>query len=424
MRIALFTDGGAGKLGGSDIYVIRLAEALAASGHQIAVVMLNGGSVDTMIRQRCSGFVDRYYTLPSFSSQTLLSALLRGPLRRLRRSLNSDPEQIDQLRLWLREWLLRRWLQRFRPDVGHIHWAGGIAMGVTAAAALHRSGIPVVETLHAAPQPHGPAHLQRQLNQWRHHHHHLVAVSTATRQALRQRYASGAAPAASVLFCGVDMHQLQRAATEQPLALPATLDLICCGHIKPQKGVHILIEAVAQLAQQGIRPTLQLLGDGYLRWQLEQRIAQLGLQQQITFTGFVANPAPWFRRAAICVQCSILSEGLPLTICEAMAIGHCAVIATDVGGISEAIRDGETGLLVPPADAEALAAALARLLRDESLRRRLAMNGHRFACEHLSFQRSVEGYLQRYQQPYSERQQQLSTTASDVVSAISDTIAQ
>ncbi|MDX6423918.1 MAG: hypothetical protein QOI67_1389, partial [Gaiellaceae bacterium] len=89
------------------------------------------------------------------------------------------------------------------------------------------------------------------------------------------------------------------------------------------------------------------------------------------------------------------TEGLPLVVLEAMALGR-AVVATTVGGTPELVSEGETGLLVPPQDVEALTAAVKRVLEDEDLRRRLGDAGKRRVAERFSSEAMTRDVLAIY----------------------------
>jgi glycosyltransferase involved in cell wall biosynthesis len=96
------------------------------------------------------------------------------------------------------------------------------------------------------------------------------------------------------------------------------------------------------------------------------------------------------------------SEGMPMSILEAMAAG-LPVVASAVGGIPEIVRDGETGLLVPPGDADALAAALGRLLDDDGLRRRLGAAGRERALDEFDVVRFGDAHVDAYRRALAAR---------------------
>jgi len=143
--------------------------------------------------------------------------------------------------------------------------------------------------------------------------------------------------------------------------------LVFAGRLTAQKSLDDALAAVA--ANEGV--TLLIAGDGDERSILERRSAELGLAGRVRFLG----PQPRERvlelfRAA---DASILSsswENFPHTVVEALAAGT-PVLATSVGGVAEVVHDGENGLLVPPGDVEALAAAVRRYFEDDGVRERL-----------------------------------------------------
>jgi len=144
--------------------------------------------------------------------------------------------------------------------------------------------------------------------------------------------------------------------------------LAFAGRLGPQKALGVALEAVAAVPE----VTLAVAGDGPDRLALERRARELGLDGRARFLGSV--PRESVLRLFRAADASVLSsswENFPHTVVEALAVGT-PVIATAVGGVPEVVRDGENGLLVPPGDPEALAAAIRRFFGDHELRRRLS----------------------------------------------------
>lgn len=141
------------------------------------------------------------------------------------------------------------------------------------------------------------------------------------------------------------------------------------GKLVPRKGVDTLIESMGLLsAREGGAPRLVMAGIGGLREPLEQRAAELGIADRITWLGKVPHDeVGWVMSTGDVFVLPSLSEGLPTVVCEAMACG-LPVVATAVDGTPEIVDDPATGLLVRPHDAEGLADALARVLGDAPLR--------------------------------------------------------
>ena len=141
------------------------------------------------------------------------------------------------------------------------------------------------------------------------------------------------------------------------------------GRMVPIKGCHYFLQAAHEIIKVDPRVRFVLVGDGILRANLEFECQQLGISKAVTFLGWRKDLRRIYADLDVVVLSS-LNEGTPLSIIEAMAAGK-GVVATDVGGVSDVVTSGETGLLVPPKDSKALANAVLRLLRDEKLRRSL-----------------------------------------------------
>jgi glycosyltransferase involved in cell wall biosynthesis len=153
------------------------------------------------------------------------------------------------------------------------------------------------------------------------------------------------------------------------------------------KGHPWLIAAAPAIVREFPQVRFVLAGDGEQRKDFEQQAARVGLERHFLFLGR-RNDVP---EVLACCDIAVLpsrAEGLPNAVLEYLAAG-LPIVASGVGGNVEIIRDGATGLLVPPEDSDALAAALLRLLRDPHFARRLAEDGHCFVQENFSFERLI-----------------------------------
>jgi glycosyltransferase involved in cell wall biosynthesis len=156
------------------------------------------------------------------------------------------------------------------------------------------------------------------------------------------------------------------------------------GRLRTRKAVAVLVEAFAAVVRQRPQARLVLLGDGEQRAALEAQIARLGIGAAVDLAGAVPRAATveWLRRADVfCLPSTY--EGFPLAILEAMAEG-LPVVATRVAGVPEAVEDGASGLLVPPEDDRALAAALLALLGDAERRRAFGARGRALLAERFA----------------------------------------
>lgn len=154
--------------------------------------------------------------------------------------------------------------------------------------------------------------------------------------------------------------------------------MLCVARLVPQKGIDVLLRAVAAVRVAAGDVHLTVLGDGPERPNLVRLAADLGLTDLVEFRGAVTEVAPHLAGAGIFVLPSRF-EGFPLALLEAMAAG-LPVVATVVDGNTDIVRHGMDGLLVPPDDPGALANALLRLLREPSLAAQLGGEARRRAA--------------------------------------------
>lgn len=168
------------------------------------------------------------------------------------------------------------------------------------------------------------------------------------------------------------------------------------GRLIEQKGIADAIDAFARVAPGRAGVELLIAGEGPARRALERRAATSPSGERVRFLGWRSD-----RQAVMCaldlLMAPSLREGFGLAVLEAMALG-IPVIATRVGGLSELVAEGETGLLVPPADPPALAAALHRMLEDPALRRRLGEAGRARARRDFTIGRMAEETLAVYRE--------------------------
>lgn len=349
MKIVHLVSGG--DVAGGQMVALQLARAARERGNAIAFVAPEPG-----------GFVDL--------ARAEGVAVHLVPLRRT--------YQLDKAVV------LARLLRRERADVLHTHTLAGA--NVLGRVGARLAGVPVIAHLHIenhfrpATRP-----LIRTLdNATARLCARLVAVSEDTRRAYeRQGYPGNGR--IDVVYNGVDLTPRPPAPDLRgELGISAAVPLVGeVARLCDVKGQRELIEAVATVPE----ARLVLVGadlerGGAFQAELERQADRLGVRDRVSFAGPRDDAAELLGQLDV-VALPSWTEGLPLVLLEAMARRR-AVVATPVGGTSELVADGETGLLVAPRDPGALADAISRLLADPELRRRMGDAGRQRVLEHFS----------------------------------------
>lgn len=179
-----------------------------------------------------------------------------------------------------------------------------------------------------------------------------------------------------VVWLGLDLENWQERARPTGRGV-----LVSAARLVPKKGLHVVPEALAALRARGIACRWRIVGDGPERARLEGLCRQHGVADLVDFLGACDNSV--VRRELLAADAALLPcvvahdgerDGIPIFLCEAMALG-VPVVTTPVSGIPELVVDGATGLLAVPGDAASLAAALQRLLGDLAAARALGERG-------------------------------------------------
>ncbi len=178
------------------------------------------------------------------------------------------------------------------------------------------------------------------------------------------------------------------------LGLPIEPDvrlLLAVCRREPQKGIDVAIRSLALLPEDVV---LCVLGEGSERESLERLAAESGVARRVLLPGRVGDVTALYERAAVVVH-PVRWEGFGLALLEAMLCER-AIVASAVSSIPEIVADGESGLLVPPDDPDALAAALSQLLADDERRRLMGTAGLARAREHFAVSRMAKRTAEIY----------------------------
>lgn len=337
-------------IGGSSVHIRDMATELTRDGWSVTVMSGGEGVFAEHIRSR---------GIPNVSIESLVRA-------------------IDPLADWRAYRQLRRELAAFRPDLVSLHTAKAGWLGRMAARDL---GAPVLYTPHGWPFADGVP--------WMARYPYLAAerlAAPATTRFVnvceddrRTALARGVGREAQHVVVHNGMPDVAPSLRAEPRTAPPRL--IMLARFEGQKDHATLIEALRPLVD---RPwTLELLGSGSLRPQVEAHVERAGLSDRVIFGGRRDDVAERLAEA----QAFVLSshwEGFPRSILEAMRAG-LPVVATDVAGVSEAVVDGRTGFVAPPQDVAGWTERLGAVLDDAELRATMGEAGRRRYEERFTF---------------------------------------
>jgi len=261
----------------------------------------------------------------------------------------------------------------------------------------------VVETLHGLPEPQTGLksfrqRLIHQLDRWvaRLAADRVISVSPEMTQNLR-----GQLPPHKLvtIINGIDLgsvrSKLSAAEAKARLGIPSHHRVLgVAGRLEPIKRLDIFLHAAARLSAANAPYSFVIAGEGRERVRLKQLAGKLGIGGQVLFLGQRDDIYDVLRAFDILVICSD-HEGLPMVLLEALALG-LVVVARDVGGVPEVIRDGENGILVSSDDPTVLASACLEVLADSSRSRRLAESGPKSVAEKFTIDRTATQVAELY----------------------------
>ncbi len=283
-------------------------------------------------------------------------------------------------------------LVEIRPDVVHNHMYRAELVGTRAAIALgeigHRKPF-VVSTVHSSRirSPEDREQIRRLTPRM----DRLIAVSRAIGAKIDAEGRTGAP--VSLIYNGVDLerydHQEPCCTLREEYGMgPGSQIAGVVARLEPEKGHATLLAAWPAVLQQVPGAYLLVVGEGNLRTDLERQAAELRIADRVVFTGR-RDDIPAVTAALDVAILPSYREAQGLVVLEAMALCR-PVVASNVGGIPEMIESGVTGLLVPPHDAPALAAAIARVLSDHPFADTIARAGHDLVHERFAIELMVE----------------------------------
>jgi glycosyltransferase involved in cell wall biosynthesis len=290
-------------------------------------------------------------------------------------------------------WKLSRIIKQLRPDIVHAHDPHAVAVAALALSFMTSGKCPgLIASRRVAFHLKGNA-----FSRWKYHQVDcFVAASDAIRQMLIEDGIDG--DRVVTIYEGIDLHRVHvepAAGIHAEFWLPTHAPIVgTVAALTQEKGHKYLIDAAALVVREVPDTRFVILGEGELRLSLERQIRELHLDKHVLLPGFRADVVSFIKSFDLFVMSS-LAEGLGTSLLDAMASSK-ATVASDTGGIPEAVLNGETGLLVPPRDHHALANAIVELLKNQERRERMGKAGLERVTRLFSAERMVEQTLDAY----------------------------
>ena len=300
-------------------------------------------------------------------------------------------------------------MRLYRPHIVHTHTAKAGLLGRIAA---RLAGVPIIvhtfhgHVLHGYYGPVQNWALRRMEKSLAWLSHRLVTVSEQVKKELIE-YGVARADRITVIPLGLDMEPYLHAETRRgefrrEMSLSSGARLVgIVGRIFPVKNHALFLESAARIAAAEPAARFVVVGDGMLRFALEQQARELGIADLVLFTGWRSDLARIYADLDVLVVSSN-NEGTPLSAIEAMATS-CPVVATRVGGVPDLISDYESGRLVPPRDAEALAGAVLDLLHHPEMAQAMGRNAMIAARDRFDVKRLVHDVDHLYRELLDEK---------------------
>jgi glycosyltransferase involved in cell wall biosynthesis len=282
-------------------------------------------------------------------------------------------------------------LAPFQPEVVHNHMYRAEVVGTRAALLLGEKGCrrpAVISTVHSSRVR--CAEDRQNLRNLTPLMDRLIVVSRAIEEKIREEGRRGIP--VSLIYNGVDLqrynHQQPCCTLHDEYSIPEDAPIVgVVARLEAEKGHRTLLDAWPDVLAAQPRAWLLIVGEGSERDALEAQAASLGIAERVVFTGR-REDVPAVTAALDVSVLPSYREAQGLSVLEAMALSR-PVVASKVGGIPEMIDDGVSGLLVPPNDCEALAAAIVRLLSDHPLADVIARRGHDMVHERFCIEKMV-----------------------------------
>lgn len=364
----------------TDTFIQREIAELRRVGLRIATVSIRRPVVSELVGpEQRDEVATTHYLLPCPLVRLLrrhLAVFIKHPLRYLRAAYDALHIRSPGIRslLYQMYYLAEAGLvahYAIRSRCHHAHNHSPDAAGTVTTLACQMAGMSYSMTLHGPGIFYEP--FRWQLPQKLSRASFVACISHFARSQAMSWLPRGQWERLKIIHCGIDLKRYGPVAKDT--RRPRHIAFV--GRLEPVKGVAILLEAFALTVREFPSSKLELVGDGSIRAELKQLAGELGIEESVNFRGYRSQSevCRLLEMTDVLVLPSF-AEGVPVVLMEAMASG-VPVIATNVGGVSELVKDGVNGYVIPPGDVASLVARLGNLLNDEALRFEMGCAGRK-----------------------------------------------
>lgn len=360
----------------------------------------------------CNLEKDNYYlnNLCDYSDESLVEYLLvtLAPECEFAKSLEKRGKKTFCLNCMKRErypkafYKLSKIIDKEKPDIIHTHLFDPTLIGITIA---KTKGIKVVVTRHHSNSLyHIPSAIKRKFyltleSYINRNADHIIAPSKTVYEILTEKE-KVPKNKVSIIPYGQTSERFDRITKEQiarirqELKMNEELSLVYVARLYHRKGHIYLFEAFANLLKKGIKANLYLVGEGAYRKELEQKVKEMNIENSVKFLGWRDDALAIIAASDIVVHPS-LEDALSSAVIESLMLGK-PIVATDISGVRDILKEGKYGKIVPPEDSKALEKAIEEIIQNLEKARDTARNARNYLLDYMSAEKVAKEYLNVY----------------------------
>jgi len=366
------------------IKIVRIIARLNIGGPARNAVLLSEGFTETVLV--CGGVSKAEGDMMYFAREKGINPII---IKELARELSWKDD-------WAAFWKIYKIIREVKPDIIHTHTAKAGALG-RMAGIIYRwrvkgGGCILVHTFHGHVFSGYFGKIKTIFFIWIERFlalftDRIITVSEALKKELVEKYKIASETKFSVIELGFELDELFKLPLRENIE---NINIGIVGRLVSVKNHRMLFNVLSTLHPPPFTQTFRLIiiGDGEMRIKLEKYAEELGIRDMVEFKGWVKDLCKIYEGLDI-VALTSLNEGTPVSLIEAMAAGR-PVIATNVGGVKDIVKDGVSGYLVESGNVEEFSKRLVELIEDSEKRKVFGLNGRKMVQERFTKERLIK----------------------------------